>query len=63
MILILSMFFRVKAKVSTEHTMMTRVNKKPQQLDVSGSAYNIGLAPKTSQNLTNLTAQFANLSL
>lgn len=62
MILMLSMFFIVRANVRTERTTMTRVKKNPQQLDVYGSAVSMGLAPKISKNLIVSLAQCKILS-
>ena len=45
------MFFMVKANVKTDSTIITNVKKNPQQLEVYGSAFSIGLAPKMSKNL------------
>jgi len=53
MILTLSMFFIVKANVRTDNAIIIKVKQRPQQLDVSGSALRLGLAPKMSKNLTN----------
>ena len=52
-ILTLSIFFIVRANVRTDNAIITKVKRKPQQLDVSGSALRLGLAPKMSKNLTN----------
>lgn len=41
----------VKAKVNTDNAIMTNVKKNPQQLEVYGSAFSMGFAPKMSKNL------------
>jgi hypothetical protein len=46
------MFFIVRANVKHDKRMMTKVKKKPQQLEVYGSAFSIGFAPNTSKYRT-----------